>query len=168
MIVAETERLIIRSWEKDDVEPYFKIIADEDVMKFINGGKALSIKDAEQYVDSYLSNFEQYGWSRFVVEIKETKEFAGFCGFKFFNNELDFGWRFGKAFWGKGIGSEAAKTVLKLGLHRFQFKRIVCIVYPENIPSIKIIKKLNFQFEKSITLNDQELLQYSFRNNIIK
>lgn len=164
MIIAATERLIIRSWEKDDVEQYFKIIADEEVMKFINGGKALSRKDAEAYVYACISNFENYGWSRFVVEIKETKEFAGFCGFKFFNNELDFGWQFAKSFWGKGIGSEAAQAVLELGLHQFKFKRIVCIVYPQNIPSIKIIEKLNFQFEKNIVLNDKELLQYSFMN----
>lgn len=164
MILTETTHLIIRSWKEDDIEAYANIVSDKKVMEFINEGIALTHLEAATYIKDCIQSYQKNGWSRFAVELKSTNELVGFCGYKQFNNELDFGWRFARRFWGKGIGSEAAKAVLELGLKKFSFPRIVCIVYPNNKASIRIIEKLNFNFEKTILLNNIELLQYSISN----
>ena len=37
--VLETERLILRGWREDDLEPLVDLFGDEDVCKFIGGTK---------------------------------------------------------------------------------------------------------------------------------
>ncbi|MCG8574598.1 MAG: GNAT family N-acetyltransferase [Flavobacteriales bacterium] len=160
MIVSETERLIIRHWNVDDIANYATIVSDPDVMQFIGHGAPQTYKDAESYVQKCMDNIAENGWARFAVQLKHSKELIGFCGFAHYNNELDFGWRYAKKFWGNGYGTEAAKAVLELGIEKFNFPRIVCIVYQENIGSIKIIEKIGMTFEKNILLNGRTAKQY--------
>lgn len=160
MTLTETERLIIRSWQSDDLEAYARIVADPDVMQYIGTGKTLSYTEAEAYINRCIENQRLEGWTRFAVEIKATQQLAGFCGYGHYNNELDFGWRYGKEFWGNGYGTEAAHAVLELGVHRFRFPRIVCVAYAENKGSIRIMEKIGMEFEKNIVLNNRKTVQY--------
>lgn len=160
MILIETNRLIIRNWTIEDVQDYYAIVSDPDVMKFIGNGKPQSYEEAELYVKKCIKSAAEIGWSRFAVVDKETNELMGFCGFAHYNNELDFGWRYAKKFWGRGFGTEAAKAVLKFGIKKFKFSRIVCISYPENRGSIRIIEKIGMKFEKEINLNQRKVKQY--------
>lgn len=162
MILAETRRLLIRSWKPADIESYAKIVANPAVMQFIGKGEVQSYDDAENYIRECQAHFSSHGWSRFAVECRETQTLAGFCGFKHYNGELDFGWRYAPEFWNRGIGTEAARAVLDLGIKVFKFPRIVCIAYEENKASIRIIEKLGLKFEKNLTLNGKKVLQYVF------
>lgn len=164
MILSETQRLIIRNFNPEDIPHYAKIVSDPDVMRFIGDGKPQSFNQAKDYIESNIENFNKTGWSRFAIELKETGELIGFCGYSIYNNELDFGWRYAKKHWRKGFGYEAAKAVLEIGLTNFKFKRIVCIFYPENVGSKRIIERLNFKFEKEINLFGKKVLQYVFEN----
>lgn len=166
MIIAETNRLILRIWGYEDIKDYAQIISDPEVMKFIGNGLAQNLQEAELYITKCIEVFAENGWSRFAVINKETNKLMGFCGFANYNNELDFGWRFAKKFWGKGYGTEAAKVVLELGIKTYKFQRIVCIVYPENKASIRIIEKIGMKFEKQILLNKRKVNQYVKLNTI--
>jgi RimJ/RimL family protein N-acetyltransferase len=169
MVLAKSRRLIIRPFLEKDIIPYFEIINDEEVMKFIGDGSVQTMEEAKTYITECMNCFVKHGWSRFAVELKETRELIGFCGFKRYNGELDFGWRYRKEFWGQGIGYEAALAVLDLAKSKFNFSKIVCISHPENIGSLRIIDKLGFSFEKEIYLNNRKLVQFSseilLRNN---
>ena len=74
-------------------------------MRFIGQGTIQSYEEAEKYVNNCIKDIEIKGWARFAVEIKNSNELAGFCGFALYNNELDFGWRYAKRFWNKGYGT---------------------------------------------------------------
>lgn len=136
-------------------------------MEFIGEGKIQTYNEAENYIKNCIKNIETKEWGRFAVEIKEINELGGFCGFAIYNNELDFGWRYAKRFWNKGYGTEAAKAVMELGIKKFKFPRIVCIAYPENKASIRIIEKIGMEFEKNIILNNRKVVQYVKLNNNI-
>ena len=107
-----------------------------------------------------MEQFAKVGWSRFVVINKETEELMGFCGYADYNNELDFGWRYAKKFWGGGFGTEAATVVLKFGVEEIKFPRIVCIAHFNNLGSIRIIEKIGMEFEKDIEIDGQPIHQY--------
>ena len=102
MKILETTRLIIRDWTLDDIQDYSKIVADPEVMQFIAEGKTQSYEQAELYIKNCIKNMADKGWTRFAVELKDTGELMGFCGFGYYNDELDFGWRYAKKFWNKG------------------------------------------------------------------
>ncbi|HEX5001849.1 MAG TPA: GNAT family N-acetyltransferase [Bacteroidia bacterium] len=160
MLIVETVRLIIRSWDIDDILPYANIVADPDVMQFIGNGLPQTYPEAEEYILKCITQINRKGWARFAVEIKTTGELAGFCGFAEYNNELDFGWRYAKKHWNKGYGTEAAMAVLETGIKRFHFPKIVCMAYVENKASIRIIEKIGMEFEKYFILNNRKVIQF--------
>ena len=92
----ETERLIIRNWRASDVKPYAAIVADPEVMKYIGDGKPRTYESAEVFVANMMQLYEERGWIRFAVELKERREFIGFCGFELLEGVLDYGWRYAR------------------------------------------------------------------------
>jgi len=158
--MTETERLLIRPCQTSDIKAYSEIVADPEVMQYIGEGLPLSFALAEKSILLNIEQFEKSGWSRFVVENKTTGELVGFCGYADYNDELDFGWRYGKKFWGKGYATEAATAVLELGIEKFEFPRIVCIAHFENTGSIGVIEKIGMDFEKDIEIDGTPVHQY--------
>ena len=159
LLISETDRLIIRNWTQEDIAPYAKIIGDPEVMKYIGTGEPRPFSEAIKAVEKYSGQIEQQGWARFALELKESNELIGFCGFDHYNGELDFGWRLAKKHWGKGYATEAAKEVLRLGVEQFQFPRIVSISFKDNIGSINVIEKLGLKFEKEFEFLDKGVVR---------
>lgn len=164
MTIANTERLLLRSWEIEDIPHYARIVSHPDVMRYIGDGHTPSYSEAEQYVHRSMKSYEENGWSRFPILLKNTDELIGFCGFMAIDDRIDFGWRLAKAHWGKGYATEAAKAVLDLGISTYQFPEITCVVYKENKASINVIHKLGIPFDKHIILNNVAAEQYVYRN----
>ncbi|WP_308531513.1 GNAT family N-acetyltransferase [uncultured Paenibacillus sp.] len=100
MIDIETTRLILRDWEEIDLDPFRQLNADERVMRYFP--KTLSTEETDHLYQSILSEFEECGFGFYAVEVKETKEFIGFIGFRRVPFEADFtpcieiGWRLNK------------------------------------------------------------------------
>lgn len=160
MIISETNRLILRNWTEKDYYPYYKIVSNPNVMKYIRDGKINNFKEASLYINKNLDSINNKGWGRFALELKETGELIGFCGFADYNGEIDFGWRLDEKYWGRGLGSESASEVLNLGINKFKFNNIKCIVYEKNIASLKIIKKLNMYYHSTIEMYGNKVLVF--------
>ena len=87
-----------------------------------------------------------------AVELKSERKFIGFTGLKFLEdmNEVDLGYRFMKEYWGRGIATESALASIKLGIEQLGLEKIIAMVLPENIASVRVLEKLNFNYEKEI------------------
>jgi [ribosomal protein S5]-alanine N-acetyltransferase len=55
-----------------------------------------------------------------------------------------------KAYWGKGVGSEAWKMMIHYGFEQLKLKSIYTKVFSENIAALKIAKKCGFKEEKRL------------------
>ncbi|MEZ5016434.1 MAG: GNAT family N-acetyltransferase [Flavipsychrobacter sp.] len=160
MTIATTERLLINTWQQTDIPHYAALVSNPEVMRYIGDGHTPTYEEAKAYVLKSMKSYEDNGWSRFPIFLKETEELIGFCGYMAIDNRIDFGWRLAQQHWGKGYATEAAKAVLKLGINLFHFPEITCVVYQENIASIRVIEKLGIPFDKDITLNGNQAKQY--------
>lgn len=163
MTIATTERLLLRTWEVEDIPHYATIVSNPEVMRYIGDGHTPTYEEAEAYVHKSMKSYKDNGWSRFPILLKETGELIGFCGYMAIDGRIDFGWRLAKQHWGKGYATEAAKAVLELGINQFHFCEITCVVYQDNTPSIRVIEKLGIPFDKDITLNGNQAKQYVWR-----
>ena len=158
-MILETKRLIIEHFTCTDIHMWASIEADPLVRKFVDG-KCLSREEAGHYVKMNMDSYAENGFGRFAVRSKTSKLLIGMCGFLRQDEEIDFGYRYSAETWGKGIGYEAANKVLNYGLEHLKLKKICAGVAIENIPSIKILEKLGFKFEKNFFFDQTKAARY--------
>ena len=158
-MILETKRLIIEHFTCADIHMWASIEADPLVRKFVDG-KCLSREEAGHYVKMSMDSYAVNGFGRFAVRSKTSKRLIGMCGLLRQDEEIDFGYRYSAETWGKGIGYEAANKVLNYGLEHLKLKKICAGVAIENIPSIKILEKLGFEFEKNFFVDQTKAAKY--------
>jgi len=59
-------------------------------------------------------------------------------------------------------GFNLSYIILQECMQKSKFKNFVAYIKPENIASIKIFEKLNYQFDREIFINNIKLLKYKF------
>ncbi len=161
-IHAHTERLLIRDWTRDDFDAYFAIVSDPEVMKHIGNGLPRTREYVDGFFESVLSHQETRGWTRFAVEHRQSGKVMGFCGLDDQTGRIDFGWRFGREFWGAGYGFEAASAVLWVAQNTFKLTQITCQSYPDNVGSIRIMEKMGMSKIGEEVVFSRPTLVYGF------
>ena len=158
----ETARLRLRLFTHDDLQIMFKLNSDPDVIKYADN-PVRDLEEAKQRLEQGpLFDYAKYGYGRFAVELKETGNVIGFCGIKYLP-EIDLpgvGFRYLKEYWGRGIGTEAAKVCVEFARDDLKIKKLVALIIPENIASIKLAEKLGMKKGPTIHIYDLDAYQY--------
>ena len=146
-IPLHTERLILRELTPDDTPALARILGDAEVMRHSVAG-VLSEKATSEFIDGCRISYRERGFGPWAVVEKSTSILAGFCGLNAERvddkDEIEIGYRLATGFWGKGLGTEAARSAVSYGFEQLQVPSLIAIVQPTNLASIKVIKKLGF------------------------
>jgi RimJ/RimL family protein N-acetyltransferase len=70
------------------------------------------------------------------------------------------GFRYLKEYWGRGIGTEAARVCVEFARDDLKIRKLVALIMPENTGSIKLAEKLGMSKGPLITIYDVEAFQY--------
>ena len=84
------------------------------------------------------------------------------CGFLNEPYGIDFGYRYSKDSWGKGLGFEAGKEVLEYGFSELGLEKVVGLTAEQNFGSIRILEKLGFKFQEKLLFNNTKALKYFY------
>jgi RimJ/RimL family protein N-acetyltransferase len=163
-MLLETSRLLIEPFNNNDVPDWAKIESDADVRRFIDG-KALSLKEASEYIEINIRQYQTHGYGRYAVRLKENRTLIGMCGFLNEPYGIDFGYRYSKDSWGKGLGFEAAKEVLEYGFSELGLEKVLGLTAEQNYGSIRILEKLGFKFEDKFLFNNTKAYKYFYTRN---
>ncbi len=160
-LIIETERLLLRPFTREDIGPSYRMNLDAEVSKYTGDGGVVSMEEIERrIVENVFGDYKKHGFGRLAVVWKAENTFIGFTGLKYLEDmdEVDLGYRFMREYWGKGIATEAAKASVDLGFTKLGLDRIIAMVLPENTGSIRVLEKLQFQFEKEL-LEENEMVK---------
>ena len=147
--IIETERLILRTWEKEDADIYFQINQDPKVIKLLRG--PLTMKQINNFIIAVNKHQDKHGYTLWAIELRATKEFIGFAGLNYieweahFTPAVEMGWRLGSQYWGNGYATEGAKASLDYGFKKCDLQEIVSFTVPENVGSIRVMEKLGLK-----------------------
>ena len=158
-----TERLVIRPFTREDIEAAYQMNRDAEVSRHTGDGGVVSRGEIERrIVEQVLGDYQKHGYGRLAVELKGEGTFIGFTGLKYLEDidEVDLGYRFMRAYWGKGYATESARASLELGFNTLGLNRIIAQVLPENKGSVRVLAKLHFQFVKTFT--EDNLLAHEY------
>lgn len=168
-IVAETERLRLRSWSDADRDPYTRYCNRPRVMKYLGGVQEHGHLDAD--VDWFVECERLYGHTLWVVERKSDNAFLGFTGLdklligsgeiaEHLHDEVEVGWRLREDVWGRGYASEAARVSLDIAFRIRRLPMVVARVDRRNAASLRILSKLDLARNRPME-NDGGLHLYS-------
>lgn len=169
-IVTPTQQLVLRPHTEEDATFMVELNSDPDVTTHTPDGPLAGPDVAKKIIHSLRQQFIDRKIGRFIVEEPKTKKAIGWCGLKWLEetDEIDLGYRFLKETWGKGIATEAAHSCLNYGFNELHFSRITATVLPQNIASIKVLRKLGMRetrkvIEDGVTYLFFEITREEFR-----
>ncbi len=142
----ETERLILRDWQPEDVQELIAINQDAKVMEYMP--KLLSTEETIGMVERFSNHIKEHGFGPFACIVKETGKCIGWVGLlipsfeEHFTPCVEIGWRLASQYWGKGYATEAARSVLEAAFNKWNLPEIVSFTVPENIRSRRVMEKL--------------------------
>ena len=146
-IITETERLFIREWCLEDVEALYKIMSDEEVMRYVWDYNPATFNQVEQFVLQCMAESSSREWTTWALISKHDNRLIGYCGFLVrsygeYKGETEMGWLIDRNYWGNGLATEAALEVLTLGMDSWSFNKVIASAREENTQSVKIMEKI--------------------------
>jgi [ribosomal protein S5]-alanine N-acetyltransferase len=148
-MILETERLLLRPFVKDDFEAYYETIyGDSDVQRYLPSGGAVPRDEArERFFTRFVAPISDPEALCAAVD-RSSNRLIGHAGLKALPESefIEVFYAFGKAWWGKGIATEAALACLHYGFDDQHLDRIVGIALPQNIGSRRVLEKCGMTY----------------------
>jgi RimJ/RimL family protein N-acetyltransferase len=141
-----TDRLLLRRWQAGDREPFARLNADGEVMRFFPA--PLSGTESDALADRADAMFDQYGYGLWALQRRDTGEFIGFTGLAPMPDgvpgagEVEVGWRLARSAWGHGFATEAAVEAVRFGFDLLCLTEVNSITAVINMPSRRVMERL--------------------------
>jgi len=157
-----TPRLTLRPFTMDDLHPLFEILQQPDIFRYFPRPGKPPLERVQRMIAFYINQAEEYGFSCWAVNLKETSELIGWCGLNHLpeTDEDEVAYLLSQTHHGKGYATEAAKASLDFGFDTICLERIIGLVHPDNIASQRVIEKSGLTFLDRVVYWDLELLRY--------
>ena len=151
-VLFETERLIIRKWEKSDCEDLFEYAKNPEVSKFLRFAPYTSIKEAEDRIAQILSKYENNEIEApYAIVLKENNKVIGSIDINYYSDKgdgtIEIGYILSADYQGNGYMTEALKNMFKYIKRNNLAKRIVCRHDTDNYKSGNVMKRAGMTFE---------------------
>lgn len=160
--MLETARLILRPFDKNDVDSVFAMRSNTDVMRFIREPQTRR-DEAESWINLVSSRWETEKIGFCAVIEKSSNQFIGWCGLWRLKetDEIEVGYALVRDFRGKGCAVEAAEAILTYGFEELSFKEIVAVARPENRASWRVMERLGMTYDYTGKFYERDLVHYS-------
>ncbi|HYJ04417.1 MAG TPA: GNAT family N-acetyltransferase [Chthoniobacterales bacterium] len=162
-VILETDRLLLREFVEEDAEAFFKLNSNPEVLRFVPDKPLLNVEQARQLlVDHPIADYRKHGFGRGACILKSTDEQIGFAGLKYLEElgEVDVAYRLLPSHWGQGFATEAAIASVRLGFANLGLKRIIGLVMPENIASVRVLEKTGLDYVETMTFWNHQFSKY--------
>lgn len=151
MKTIETERLILRDWNVDDVDDLYEYAKNPNVGP--HGGwkpHESKLESLEIMQTLFIDKYDSW-----AIVYKENGKVIGSIGFEMDAKRpeihcKELGYAIGEEYWGKGIMTEAARAVIRYGFEELALDLISIYRNPQNERSGRVIEKCGFTFEGTL------------------
>ena len=171
LYIMETKRTVIRELCMDDMDALYQLYEGKHMTDFME--PLYEREEEESYEKNYIDKvYGFYDYGMWLVFDKETKELIGRAGVESrgglehssrredddYRNDpktVELGYAIREDYQNKGYATEVCTAIIEYAFDKLEMERIYAQVDEKNIPSIKLLKKLNF------VKKDKELYEIS-------
>ena len=164
----ETERLILGAHSAGDLADSVALWSDPIVTRYI-GGKRLTEEEVWTRLLRYIGHWSALGYGYWVIRERSTGHFIGEAGFADYKRDIDpplagrpeAGWVLRPSTHGRGYATEAVRAIVAWGEEHFRGARTVCLIAPENAPSIRVAEKVGYVEETRTTYHGEPVIIFA-------
>lgn len=155
MIVAVTERLVLRWLTLADAEFMLRLLNEPSFLANIGDRGVRTLADAEAYLQNGpLASYEQHGFGLYLVLLKAGGIPIGVSGLlrREYLEDADLGFAFVPEHWQRGYAVESAAAVVEHARASLGITRFLGITNPDNSGSIRVLEKLGLTFNRMLQM----------------
>ena len=183
----ESERLTLRRIDQDDLEFFVRVHADPEVARYRSHGKPWSSQESFAWFQSLQRTYEDFALGQLAVLRKSDGILIGRCGLSdlaveakagvtavprawFQRSEVppgaeivferELGYTFDPVSWGQGYASEAARCVFEYARDVLRAPRVISIIHPENIRSLRLAQRFGVRREGVVEVMSRPLVRF--------
>ena len=166
-----TDRLRLRQWRDEDLDPFGALNADPEVMRFFPD--RLSRAQSDEFARKLRATIDRQGWGLWAVEVAEGPSFIGFVGLSrpsfraHFMPAVEVGWRLARSSWGNGYATEAASAAVSFGFDRLRLEEIVSFTSAINERSIRVMRRIGMAHDPADDFNHPDVPDGPLRRHVL-
>jgi len=163
----DTARLTLRAHTAADFDDVLAMWSDAAVTRHV-GGRPATEEEAWARVLRYAGLWPLLGFGYWVVRERASGRFVGEVGLADFRRDLspplgdapEAGWVLATWAHGRGFATEAVTAALAWADAALPSRRRVCIIAPENAPSIRVAERCGFRERARASYRGAETLVF--------
>lgn len=147
-----------------DLDGLAAMYSDAETMRYI-AHRPLTRDQSRVALDRMRDRVSERGYGLMTTVLRDTGEFVGRCGFHVWSielqDEIEIGWAIRRDLWGRGYATEAGAALREHGFDVLGRERLISVIDPENVASIRVAEKLGETLWKEIEHEGRRVLVYS-------
>jgi len=162
MSVLETQRLVLREFQFEDLDALAAILCDRETMRYYP--VSFDLAAVADWIQRNRTRYANDGYGLWAMILKSTRELIGDCGLVRQSvdavDEIEIGYHVRRDLWNQGYASEAARACRDYGFAKLRVDRLISLIRPENLASRRVAEKNGMTIWKEVTKVD--LLHYVY------
>ena len=156
----ETDRLILRRYVIEEADAMYKSWAsDSEVTKFLTWQPHSSVEVSRGIIENWLKEYSDEKYYQWAIVLKDNgNEPIGDISVGQVNEDISMvhiGYCLGRAWWRRGIMSEALKAVMDFMFDTVEVNRVEARHDPRNPNSGKVMQKCGMKYEGTLRSADR-------------
>lgn len=162
-ILHKSEAIIIRNLLAEEQALFLDHFDDEDVTRYV------PVRTTEQYTELFKIAVEDNNkgiFNRWGIYNAADNDFIGVCLARHFSynpDQLEIGYTLSKRYWGKGIGTEVSRALVKYCFEKTANEEVVAVTDLDNIGSQKVLEKAGFTRLDDLVIDNEDLAYFMIK-----
>jgi RimJ/RimL family protein N-acetyltransferase len=165
--ILMTERLTMRGHRLDDLDDCYALWSDPIGTRYTTG-RPQTEEEVWTRLLRYVGHWALMGFGYWMVRETTTDRFVGEVGFADYHRAIvpsvigvpELGWVLMRDMQGRGLATEAVQAALAWGEQQFHGGRTVCIIDPQNEPSLRVADKVGYREFARTLYKDQPIVMF--------
>ena len=160
MTILTSARLRFEPFDDSHFDGLYAMNADPEVMRYITG-RPDTPEETRAAIARVQGRWAQWGYSWWSLIEHDTGELVGAACLQHLGhdaaNPLEIGWRLRRDRWGRGLASEAARTILGHAFEVVAAPKVCAIRHPDNLNSRRVMDRLGMRHVGLQTWHEMEV-----------
>ena len=151
----ETDRLIVRYINNNDVYDMYEYASVPEVSKYLLWEPHVNIAATEGYIESLQKRYYRGLYADWAIELKGENKMIGTIGYANINSKdksCEIGYVLSPKYRKQGYMTEALSALLQITFEGLKFYKAILRIIDENSDSVKLAEKMGFTVETSIEI----------------